>query len=68
MLGQANEILAAFTFKDQTVEAVKKGQYPYARVLRLYTDKGAETPITRDFIQFVQSPDQFFAVLDSGRK
>ena len=39
-----------------TVEAVKKGQYPYARVLRLYTDKSAETPITREFIQFVQSP------------
>ncbi len=38
-----------------TLENVKKGQYPYARVLRLYTDKAAETPTTRDFIQFVQS-------------
>jgi phosphate transport system substrate-binding protein len=38
-----------------TVEAVKKGQYPYARVLRLYTDKAAETPATREFIEFVKS-------------
>jgi len=38
-----------------TVEAVKKGQYPYARVLRLYTDKATETPATREFIEFVQS-------------
>lgn len=38
-----------------TVEAVKQGQYPYARLLRLYTDKATETPPTRDFIQFVQS-------------
>ena len=27
-----------------TVESVNKGQYPYARVLRLYTDKANETP------------------------
>lgn len=38
-----------------TVEAVNKGQYPYARVLRLYTDKANETTATRDFVQFVQS-------------
>jgi phosphate transport system substrate-binding protein len=38
-----------------TAEAVNKGQYPYARVLRLYTDKTKETPATRDFLQFVQS-------------
>jgi phosphate transport system substrate-binding protein len=38
-----------------TVESVNKGQYPYARVLRLYTDKANETPTTRDFVQFVQS-------------
>jgi phosphate transport system substrate-binding protein len=39
-----------------TVEAVKKGQYPYARVLRLYTDKATATSVTREFIEFVQSP------------
>jgi phosphate transport system substrate-binding protein len=38
-----------------TVEAVKQGKYPYARILRFYTDKAAETSATRDFIQFVQS-------------
>ena len=38
-----------------TVESVNKGQYPYARVLRLYTDKANETPAARDFVQFVQS-------------
>jgi len=38
-----------------TAEAVNKGQYPYARVLRLYTDKAKETPATRDFVQFVES-------------
>jgi phosphate transport system substrate-binding protein len=39
-----------------TVTAVNKGQYPYARVLRLYTDKANETPTAREFLQFVQSP------------
>jgi phosphate transport system substrate-binding protein len=38
-----------------TSEAVNKGQYPYARVLRLYTDKARETPATQEFLQFVQS-------------
>ena len=38
-----------------TAVSVNKGQYPYARVLRLYTDKGRETPAAKDFIEFVQS-------------
>lgn len=38
-----------------TVESVNKGQYPYARALRFYTDKANESPTTRDFVQFVQS-------------
>jgi phosphate transport system substrate-binding protein len=38
-----------------TVEAVNKGLYPYARVLRLYTDKANATPACREFVQFVQS-------------
>ena len=38
-----------------TVESVHKGQYPYARVLRLYTDKATETPLAHSFIEFVQS-------------
>ena len=36
--------------------AVNKGNYPYARVLHLYTRKGHETPEALDFIQFVLSP------------
>lgn len=46
-----------------TAEAVNKSQYPYARVLRLYTDKAKETPAARDFLQFVQS-SRGQAVLD----
>jgi phosphate transport system substrate-binding protein len=38
-----------------TVEAVNKGQYPYARVLRLYTNKANETSMARSFVEFVQS-------------
>jgi phosphate transport system substrate-binding protein len=38
-----------------TVEAVNKGIYPYARVLRLYTDKANTTPACREFIEFVES-------------
>jgi len=36
--------------------AVNKGNYPYARILHLYTSKGHETPEALDFIQFVLSP------------
>ena len=38
-----------------TIASVNGGQYPYARVLRLYTDTTKESPPTRDFVQFVQS-------------
>jgi phosphate transport system substrate-binding protein len=38
-----------------SIASVNKGEYPYARVLHLYTDKAKETPGTHDFIQFVQS-------------
>lgn len=38
-----------------TAETVNKGQYPYARVLRLYTNKATETPTARSFVEFVQS-------------
>ena len=37
------------------VLSVKEGQYPFSRLLRLYTNKAEESPATRDFIQFVQS-------------
>ena len=38
-----------------SVEAVNKGLYPYARVLRLYTDKANQNPACRGFVEFVQS-------------
>ena len=38
-----------------SVASVNGGKYPYARVLRLYTNKPKETSAARDFIQFVQS-------------
>ncbi len=38
-----------------TLETMKQGQYPYVRVLRLYTDKAKESALTHDFIQFVES-------------
>ena len=38
-----------------TIASVNGGQYPYARVLHLYTDTMKESPPTRDFVQFVQS-------------
>lgn len=39
-----------------TFDAVNKGQYPYARALRLYTTKTGEKPAAREFIDFVLSP------------
>jgi phosphate transport system substrate-binding protein len=38
-----------------TAETVRQGQYPYARVLRLYTNKANEPAAVADFIKFVQS-------------
>jgi phosphate transport system substrate-binding protein len=34
---------------------VKQGKYPFARRLRLYTNKAAEAPAAKDFLDFVQS-------------
>jgi len=39
-----------------TIPSVNKGQYPYSRVLRFYTNKASEAATARNFIQFVQSP------------
>jgi phosphate transport system substrate-binding protein len=37
------------------IASVNGGQYPYARVLHLYTDMTRESSTTREFIEFVQS-------------
>jgi phosphate transport system substrate-binding protein len=34
--------------------SVNEGWYPYARLLRLYTNKATESPAARDFARFVQ--------------
>jgi phosphate transport system substrate-binding protein len=39
-----------------TAASVNEGKYPYARVLHFFTNKSAESPTTRDFVQFVQAP------------
>jgi phosphate transport system substrate-binding protein len=41
---------------EPTTDSVNKGEYPFARVLHLYTNKGKETQAALDFIQFIQSP------------
>ena len=38
-----------------TAAAVRQGQYPYARTLRLHTNKAAEAPAAREFVNFVLS-------------
>ncbi len=39
-----------------TLETVKQGKYPYARMLRFYTTKAKEAAAAKEFAQFVQSP------------
>ena len=39
-----------------TAQTVNTAQYPYERVLRLYTNKGRESDVVREFLDFVQSP------------
>jgi phosphate transport system substrate-binding protein len=39
-----------------SIEAINKGKYPYARVLRLFTNRQRETPAAHEFIEFVLSP------------
>jgi phosphate transport system substrate-binding protein len=49
-----------------TLEAVQKGQYPYARTLRLYTNKARENPVAMEFIHFIQSERGQKVVGDMG--
>jgi phosphate transport system substrate-binding protein len=49
-----------------TLEAVQKGQYPYARLLRLYTIKAKENPLAMDFIHFIQSDRGQKVMADMG--
>lgn len=40
---------------EPSTATVNSGKYPYARVLRFYTNKAGESQATKDFIQFVLS-------------
>jgi phosphate transport system substrate-binding protein len=40
---------------EPSVAAVHAGNYPYARVVRLHTNKARESALTRAFVQFVTS-------------
>ena len=45
---------------------VNEGQYPFARLLRFYTNKGKQTESARDFLRFVQSPRGQEIIEESG--
>lgn len=49
-----------------TLAAVEKGDYPYARILRLYTNKANENPAAMQFIQFIQSASGQKILTDMG--
>jgi phosphate transport system substrate-binding protein len=40
---------------EPSFDTVNKHEYPYARILHLYTNKSQEAPAAHDFIQFVES-------------
>lgn len=41
---------------EPSIETVNRHQYPYARVLHLYTNRNQEATTAHDFILFVESP------------
>jgi phosphate transport system substrate-binding protein len=49
-----------------TLTTMKQGQYPYVRILRLYTDKAKEPALAHDFIQFVESAPGQQILTDMG--
>ena len=49
-----------------TPDSVNKSKYPYARTLRLYTNKPKESSVVSDFIKFVQSPRGQQIVSETG--
>jgi phosphate transport system substrate-binding protein len=49
-----------------TLEGVQKGQYPYSRMLRLYTNKAKESPAAMDFVHFIQSARGQKVIADMG--
>jgi phosphate transport system substrate-binding protein len=46
--------------------AVQKGEYPYGRLLRLFTDKSRESAATKSFIEFAQSAQGRKIITDLG--
>jgi phosphate transport system substrate-binding protein len=49
-----------------SIETVNKDEYPYKRVLHLYTSKGKESAAALDFVQFVQSAPGQKALVAAG--
>jgi phosphate transport system substrate-binding protein len=49
-----------------TRASVQKGEYPYSRLLRLYTDKARESETAKAFIDFIQSEQGQKLVDDMG--
>lgn len=49
-----------------TVASVNTAKYPYARVLRLHTNKAKESTAAREFVQFVRSPQGQGILLQMG--
>jgi phosphate transport system substrate-binding protein len=49
-----------------SVLTVNEGDYPYARTLRLYTNKASESDAVRAFVRFVQSPAGQNVLRNSG--
>jgi phosphate transport system substrate-binding protein len=49
-----------------TTASVKEGKYPYARVLRFYTNKAKEAGSAKEFIEFVQSAKGQQIVAETG--
>jgi phosphate transport system substrate-binding protein len=49
-----------------SLETVQKGQYPYSRMIRLYTNKAKENPLAMEFIHFIQSERGQKVIADMG--
>lgn len=51
---------------DPNEVSVNEGWYPYARALRLYTNKSAESPAARDVARFIQGKEGQGIISETG--
>jgi phosphate transport system substrate-binding protein len=66
LAGHAGVRAVAIQGVAPSAAAVNEGKYPYARLLRLYTDKAREPDSIREFIQFVLSKEGQAIVAGTG--